>query len=33
MDPKTVGLDAKDTQLKAALDYVHKQIALSAKNS
>lgn len=32
MDPKTVGLDAKDVQLKAALDYVHKQIALSAKN-
>lgn len=33
MDPKTVGLDAKDVQLRAALDYVHKQIALSAKNS
>jgi carboxyl-terminal processing protease len=32
MDPKIVGLDAKDVQLKAALDYLHKQIALSAKN-
>jgi carboxyl-terminal processing protease len=33
MDPKIVGLDAKDVQLKAALEYLHKQIALSAKNS
>jgi len=32
MDPKIVGLDSKDVQLKAALEYVHKQIALSAKN-
>jgi len=32
MDPKIVGLDAKDVQLKAALEYLHKQIALSAKN-
>jgi carboxyl-terminal processing protease len=33
MDPKVVGLDAKDVQLKAALEYLHKQIALSAKSS
>jgi len=33
MDPKIVGIDAKDIQLKAALEYLHKQIALSAKNS
>ncbi len=32
MDPKIVGLDAKDTQLKAALDYLRKQMVLSAKN-
>ena len=33
MDPKMVGTDDKDVQLKAALDYLHKQIELSAKNS
>jgi carboxyl-terminal processing protease len=33
MDPKIVGIDAKDVQLKAALEYLHKQIALSAKSS
>jgi carboxyl-terminal processing protease len=33
MDPKIVGISSKDIQLKAALDYLHKQIALSAKNS
>ena len=33
MDPKYVGVDTKDIQLKAALEYLHKQIALSAKNS
>jgi carboxyl-terminal processing protease len=33
MDPRIVGIDAKDVQLKAALEYLHKQIALSAKSS
>lgn len=33
MDPKFVGVDNKDIQLKAALEYLHRQIALSAKNS
>ena len=32
MDPKFAGVEGKDAQLKAALEYLHKQIALSAKN-